>query len=55
MASSHKTINYYNNVYDVDDTIIVEGEIVSINRWDNSATVKLPRWGEVEGIKFFYH
>ena len=55
MASTHSTIDFGTKTTAVDDTIIVEGEIVTIDRSDNSATVKLPRWGEVEGIKFFYH
>lgn len=55
MASTHKAIDFYSDTEVVDDTIVVEGEIVSIDRLNNSATVQLPRWGKVEGIKFFYH
>ncbi len=55
MAGTHQWIDLYNDIKAVDDFIAVEGEIVSVNPYTNTATVLLPRWGTVPDIPIFYH
>lgn len=55
MAGNHQWIDLYNDIKAVDDFIAVEGEIVSVNPYTNTATVLLPRWGTVPNIPVFYH
>ncbi len=55
MAGTHEWIDLYNDIKAVDDFIAVEGEIVSVDPYTNTATVLLPRWGTVPNIPIFYH
>ncbi len=55
MAGTHQWIDLYNDIKAVDDFIAVEGEIISVNHFTNTATVLMPRWGEVPDIPIFYH
>ena len=55
MAGTHQWVDLYNDIKAVDDFIAVEGEIISVNHFTNTATVLLPRWGTVPDIPIFYH